>query len=93
MKNAIPWVVLGAVAVFLVVTLIYMSCSKMPILHPDAGVDYPCGYSGVVCRNGMCCSEGEVCGGEEPSCPTGMCCYVGEGRMGITPHPQLDSGR
>ena len=48
--------------------------------------DWPCGPQGVVCSghypNAMCCWEGDVCGGVDPTCPAGMCCYVGSDEVG-----------
>lgn len=47
----------------------------------------PCGNLGVVCldmngnESGMCCNEGETCGGGKYSigCPAGECCDIREG--------------
>lgn len=50
--------------------------------------DYPCGIDGVVCVDmtdgglkptGMCCDEGQTCGGTmwpHVGCPAGACCDI-----------------
>lgn len=55
--------------------------SAAPLERPQPG--YPCGTAGTVCtdaRNratGMCCDQGEVCGGAPGAhCVDGMCCDI-----------------
>lgn len=72
------------------VALVIGACATQgpnPLLAPQPG--YPCGIQGVVCMaqqsngslqpTGMCCNEGEACGGSWPNvgCPAGECCYEG----------------
>lgn len=69
-----------------------VACSTPAILQPKTGpgTSYPCGVSGVVCVDryahptGMCCWQGEVCGGDFPNigCPAGSCCYEGTDAVG-----------
>jgi len=55
--------------------------------------DNPCGNIGVVCLDmqgrpsGMCCYEGETCGGSLYSvgCPAGACCNI----RGLGAHRQI----
>jgi hypothetical protein len=83
--------------------LVAAACSNAPISEVKRP-GYPCGINGVVCvqrsatgalvSTGMCCSEGEVCGGTFPNvgCPAGQCCFVGGDGMdgALPPHAQRD---
>jgi len=51
----------------------------------------PCGNLGVPCSNGMCCDEGETCGGN-PGCPAGYCCNVRTPPVFEVQHPMTDAG-
>ncbi len=80
------WDLVHDLRLVIVVLLLLVACATPPILNPDPGA-YPCGVDGVVCltpegnRSGFCCSQNEVCGGEQPNtpvtCPVGMCCFSG----------------
>jgi hypothetical protein len=75
---ALSGVLLGGTVALLV--LHACGCSTPSVLTPATGpgTDYPCGVSGRVCQNKMCCGEYDVCGGDDPSCPVGSCCFFGE---------------
>ena len=68
-----------------------------PPLVQTSTKDYPCGKQGVVCEDqgdaglaatGMCCDQGEVCGGGWPNvgCPAGQCCWEGDNGFGARPN-------
>jgi hypothetical protein len=74
-----------------VALILSAGCQTPGVLTPGTGpgTAYPCGIDGVVCSDspdggplaptGMCCTEGQVCGGAFPNvgCPSGMCCAEG----------------
>lgn len=54
----------------IVALVVLVSCAPMPatqrsVLNPATGPNtgFPCGYRGVTCGNGWCCSEGQTCCG------------------------------
>lgn len=59
--------------------LVIISCQQEILSPPQGpGTSYPCGYNGLDCGDGTCCSEGDVCGGSAWSgCPKDMCCFAG----------------
>lgn len=65
------------------------SCGERFRTPWDYGKD-PCGPQGQRCRDGLCCTLDEVCGGT-PGCPDGQCCY--EGPRPATELLGLDGGR
>jgi len=69
----------------------FTACDASILQVPTGpGTLYPCGTTGVVCSNATCCTQGDVCGGDDPRCPTGMCCYEGtdEDEAAKAPHRQ-----
>lgn len=60
----------------IVLSFAAQACSALSA-KTGPGTDYPCGVGGVVCSHAMCCDEGSVCGGDDPTCPAGQCCFVG----------------
>lgn len=54
-------------------------CGKCNEPQNPVSPEYPCGTRGHKCSSGMCCWNGEDCGGDVPWCPAGVCCYAGSG--------------
>ncbi len=69
--------------------MILASCAADKPIPETSTSDYPCGIDGIVCGGGMCCEQGEMCGGPFPiiGCPEGECCFVGESALGMPHHP------
>jgi hypothetical protein len=67
---------------FFVTAVVVAACTTPSVLTPATGpgTAYPCGVDGHACSNKACCSNAEVCGGDEIGCPPTMCCFVGEDR-------------
>jgi hypothetical protein len=79
--------VLGSpfLVVMLIVATALAACSWDKPIPTASQPGYPCGVIGVVCEDasdaglkatGMCCDQGQVCGGAFPNvgCPAGECC-------------------
>lgn len=88
MKNHIlteilTWILLGILTWILASAVLgsgWLGCG--PWQNPNSP-DYPCGTRAHKCASGLCCWNGEACGGEGfPNCPAGMCCFEGERELG-----------
>jgi hypothetical protein len=66
---------------FVAISVIAVACATPAILTPPLN-NWPCGYHGHSCGNGLCCSDYEDCGSDPDAgfstCPPGSCCYNGE---------------
>lgn len=65
---------LGLLLVAIVLAVAF-ACDKFAPTYPPP----PCGYRGIACGDGYCCSEGEWCGSTQtPWCDDPRYCCAGE---------------